>query len=257
MAAKSKIYYEHPLNERVRTFMRLEFLFKQTRHHLANEAVWDCHAALASILNIQTVFGRSDLKAEIMKELERQSNSLSKHLHTPKVDQAQLRAILDDLENTMERLSGLRGQVGAELKENEFLNTVRQRSTLPGCTCNFDTHVYQYWLERPAKECIKDLNKWLGVFEDLEKAINLSLKIIRESTIPKQVKTDGSAYNQSLDPNMPYQMIRIGLPSDSALFPEISGGKHRFSIRFLEFSKTSRPIQADEIVHFDLACCNI
>lgn len=257
MPSNNKIFYEHPLNERVRTFMRLEFLFQQIRYHLQNEDVWDRHAALASLLNIQTVFSRSDLKAEIIKELDRQSKSLSKHQNMPKVDQEHLSSILKEINRIIERLSDIRGQVGQELKENEFLNTVRQRGTLPGCTCDFDTPVYQYWLERPAKECVKDLNKWMSVFEHFEAAVNLSMEIIRESTVPKSVTAETGTYNQNLDPNIPFQMIRIGMPANSPLFPEISGGKHRFSIRFLEFAKSARPIQVEETVHFDLSCCNI
>lgn len=257
MSSKNKIFYEHPLNERVRTFMRLEFLFKQSRYHLQNEEVWDRHAALASILNIQTVFSRSDLKAEIIKELDRQSTSLSKHQNMPKVDQEHLSSILGGLKKITERLSDIQGKVGQELKENEFLNTVRQRGTLPGCTCDFDTPVYQYWLEQPAKDCLKDLNKWMSIFEHFETAVNLSLEIIRGSTVPKSLTAESGVYNQNLDPNIPFQMIRIGLPANSPLFPEISGGKHRFSIRFLEFSKAARPVPVEETVHFDLGCCNI
>lgn len=257
MSSKNKIFYEHPLNERVRTFMRLEFLFKQVRYHLQHEDVWDRHAALASILNIQTVFGRSDLKAEIIKELDRQSSSLSKHQNMPKVDQEHLGSILNGLKKITERLSDIHGKVGQELKENEFLNTVRQRGTLPGCTCDFDTPVYQYWLERPAKDCLKDLNKWMNIFEHFETAVNLSLEIIRGSTVPQSMTAESGTYNQNLDPNIPFQMIRIGLPGNSPLFPEISGGKHRFSIRFLEFTKATRPVPVEETVHFDLGCCNI
>ena len=67
----AQIVFEHPLNERIRTFLRLEHLFEQTGHFLPLQDTWANRAAVDGLLNIIHIFARSDLKTEILKELEK------------------------------------------------------------------------------------------------------------------------------------------------------------------------------------------
>ena len=53
------IRYEHPLNERIRTLMRLEDLFTRVRHFAAHEAPADHHAALVALFEITDVAARA------------------------------------------------------------------------------------------------------------------------------------------------------------------------------------------------------
>ena len=52
-------------------------------------------------------------------------------------------------------------------------------------------------------------------------------------------------------------MIRVRLPGDNRLFPEVSGSKHRFSIRFLDASNWEHPVQTQQDVAFQLTTCVI
>jgi cell division protein ZapD len=45
------------------------------------------------------------------------------------------------------------------------------------------------------------------------------------------------------------------LPEGSTVFPEISAGKHRFSIRFLEPQGTDRPAQTKQDIDFLFSSC--
>jgi cell division protein ZapD len=48
----------------------------------------------------------------------------------------------------------------------------------------------------------------------------------------------------------------VNLPIDHACYPEINGGKHRFTIRFFEHPvPAERPLQTNHDVAFELACC--
>jgi cell division protein ZapD len=81
---------------------------------------------------------------------------------------------------------------------------------------------------------------------------------IRESTDPVRAVASGGFYQQSLELNTPYQLIRIVVPADQGLFPEISAGKHRFTLRFLEQPATGgRAVQTDRDVEFELQCCTL
>ena len=71
------IRYEHPLNERIRTLMRLEDLFARAHFFAARDALHDHHAALLSLFEITDVAARADLKTDLLQELERQKQLLA------------------------------------------------------------------------------------------------------------------------------------------------------------------------------------
>jgi len=74
----------------------------------------------------------------------------------------------------------------------------------------------------------------------------------------KPASAEGGVYQKTMDPNLPCQLVRIALPAGSPYFAELSGGRHRFTARFLQFSTADqRAGQTDKDVEFQLACCVI
>jgi cell division protein ZapD len=51
------------------------------------------------------------------------------------------------------------------------------------------------------------------------------------------------------------QLVRVGIPSAGGIYAEISGGKHRFSIRFMDCADWQHPTQVDHDVPFTLSIC--
>lgn len=253
---QKKIIYEHPLNERTRIFLRLEYLFNQAAHHVKCSTSWDSRATLHCILEILSIFGNTQLKSEVIKELERHSSSLRLLGENPAVDAQQLAVLLDNLDEQVNRLHRINGQIASSLKSSEFLTSIQQRSAIPGGTCDFDLPAYHYWLQMPARERSQDLYRWLDNFDSIGQAIQLILKLTRESTLLKPEVAAGGIYQQTLDPETPCQLVRVALPPDAPWFSEISGGRHRFTARFMQFSTVEhRAKQTDQDVRFELACC--
>ena len=62
------ILYEHPFNERIRTYLRLEYLLERFEQLLLRSSEIDHHFALTTLFEIVDVGGRSDLKSDILKE---------------------------------------------------------------------------------------------------------------------------------------------------------------------------------------------
>jgi len=253
-----KILYEQPLNERIRTFLRLEYLFKQASYHLPRESEWDSRATLTCILEILDIFGNTNLKSETLKELERHSANMKRHEQNPDIDHAQLSSLLTEINARMDGMHRVNGQIANDLKASEFLVSVRKRSAIPGGTCDFDVPAFHYWLQQPAIERTRDLAHWLGNFDAIGQAIQLILKLTRNSTAMKLTLASGGVYQRTLDPNRPCQLVRIALAPDIPCFAELSGGHHRFTARFMKFSTAdARAIQTDKDVEFELACCAI
>ena len=76
-----------PLNERMRTLLRLEFLFRQLDYHLQGESYWDTRAAIDTLLDIQAfAVARTDLQSDLTMEVDRQIKNLRGLRESPGVD---------------------------------------------------------------------------------------------------------------------------------------------------------------------------
>lgn len=256
--ATKKVLYEQPLNERIRSFLRLEYLFQQAAYHLSLQSEWDSRATLTCVLEILEIFGNTNLKSEVLKELERHTTSLKRHEQNPAIDHAQLSSLIVSINTHIKHVRAINGQIANEVKASEFLASIRQRSAIPGGTCDFDLPAFHYWLQQPAKQRTRDLANWLSHFDAIGQAIQMILGLTRDSTPMKKTLASAGSYQRTLDPNLPCQLVRIALPPGLPYFAELSGGRHRIAARFLQFSTDEkRAKQTDQDVEFDLACCAI
>ena len=247
--------YEHPLTERLRFFMRLEFLFRLARHSLRNETEWDSHNCLAALLEILNIVGRIDVKTEVIKELDRINSTLSALTQISGINHDTLNQLLTTLGGFKTQLHSMNGPLAQTLRKNELFKLLIQRSGIPGGMCDFDLPPYRHWLKHPATHRIEDLRQWLGSLDTLRLSVELMLKLVRESAEPAPQVAPGGNYQQNLDTETPNQMIRIWLPADSPYFVEISAGRHRFTARFMEACTTARPNQTTTDVEFHISCC--
>lgn len=239
----------------MRTFLRLEHLFKQTAYSLRGFSVWDSRACLNGLIAILEIVSRGDLKNEILKELERLQTSLAALKQVQGVDHEQLHNILTQLEQAQRSIHALQGQFGQTLREHELINSLRQRSTITGGDCNFDLPAYHFWLSREPELRIQQLESWFDSLDELQKPVRLILAILRESVEPVELTAAAGSYQHTLNPSSPIQILRILLPQDAKVYPEISAGKHRFSIRFLLPQGNARPVQTEDTITFKFSSC--
>ncbi|MEC4748690.1 cell division protein ZapD [Methylomicrobium sp. Wu6] len=252
----NKITYEFPLNERIRVFIRLEQLFKQFNHFATGVSVWDKRAALNVLLDIMSIFSRNDLKSELLKELDRQGKALSRLSHSQGVDIEKLDQLLKSVSQISKNLYASSGKIGVHVMESDLFQSIAQRSSIPGGTCSFDLPEFHYWLEQDESIRLKDLQQWSIPFNDIRNAIDLTLNLIRNSSHDRQESATAGFFQISLDRSQPYQLLKVSLDKQLCYFAEISGGKHRCTIRFMEPSHDEkRPVQSRDDVPFTLSCC--
>jgi cell division protein ZapD len=251
----TQLTFEHPLNERVRTFLRLEHLFKKVAHFMPQEDPWASRVAVDGLLDIVAVTARADVKSELLKELDRNTTTLNRIRRQPGVDLETLGKVLGDLQDATTALQGLNGQIGLVLREDEFLKAVAQRSSIPGGTCSFDLPLYHHWLTQPATVRGEQFAVWMEPLQPVSGAIDLVLSLARGSATPRKVTAAEGFFQEALDVQAPAQMVRVTLNGGPSLYPEISGHKNRFSIRFMSPGESDRPVQFREDVPFTLTCC--
>lgn len=246
--------YELPLTERMRTFMRLEFLYLQLLYNSEQEADWATRAALSSLLETLAILGRGDVRSDTLKELERQLEALERFRSRPGVDTGRLSALINNLARHRDELRTIGANYIQTLKDNEFLSAIKHRSSIPGGTCEFDLPEYSHWLRQPWSRRQQDLMQWLAVVRPVCDAVVELLWLIREKAAPQPRVAANGMYQHTMKKDAPCHLLRVTLPPDSPLYPEISGSQHRVTVRFLKWSDTDRrAVQADHDVDFDLS----
>ncbi len=255
-AAAAPIIFEQPLNERMRSFLRVDFLYNQASFHHQSPSHWGSRAAVASLLDILAITTRADIRADVLKELERQVSLLNEFQSRPGVDQNRLRTVISNLLRLRADVMACGSAFLQPLKDSEFLAAIRHRSAIPGGTCEFDLPDYYFWLSQPAQRRNETFANWLAMLRPLCDAIAELLWLTRQSGRPRTEVAHGGVYHITFDRDAPVQLMRIALPAGSPIYPEISGSHYRSSIRFVTWNGPSdRPRQAEGDVSFEITCC--
>lgn len=253
----SVIDYEFPLNERTRTLLRLEDLYDKLSWFAAKDHPLEHHTALVTLFEIVEVASRADLKSDLLQELERQKHSLESLRNNPQVLSEALDAVLAEIDHASSRLYGLTGKVGQEMRDNEWLMSIRQRSNIPGGVCEFDLPSYHYWQHRPAVARRADLDQWIAPFLPLRDSLAIVLRILRDSGKSGQRLAEGGVFQQMLA-GRAVQLVRVRVPADLPCVPEVSANRYMLNIRFVQHdgpTGRSRGVETD--IPFDLTFCNL
>lgn len=250
------VVYEQPLNERMRTFLRLEFLYTQASYHSELPNPWSSRAAMASLLEILAITARGDSRNDVLKELERHVNVLKDYQSRTGVDPGRLKALMSNLVKLRHDLSTIGGNYMGPLRDSEFLSAIKHRSAIPGGTCDFDLPDYSYWLSRPAEVRAAEFDGWLALIRPLCDSIAESLWLTRQNARSKRETAGGGIFQLQFDRETPCQLVRVTLPANSDMFPEMSASQHKCTVRFLNWQDaTSRPVHVEVDVPFLLTCC--
>jgi cell division protein ZapD len=255
-AASDILVFEHPLHERMRTFLRLDFLYNQALYHNEMASQWGSRAAVSCLIDILAIATRGDVRSDVLKELERQLASLNVFQSKPGVDTGRLRAVMSNLLRLRAELMTAGSAFLQPVRDSEFLSAIKHRSAIPGGTCEFDLPDFYYWLSQTAETRMRTFNEWLGLLRPLCDAIAELLWLTRQNGRTRDEIALAGSFHVTFERDTPYQLLRISLPAAAGLYPEISGSHYRCSLRFLEWTDIqNRPKQTGVDVPFILTCC--
>ena len=250
------ITYEYPLNERIRTLLRLEDLFDRVDFFVAKDSAFDHQASLLAIFEILEVASRGDLKSDLLQELDRQRLFLEALRNNPAISEEKLDAVVSEIETTFADLLASAGKTGQHLRENEWLMTIKQRAAIPGGTCEFDLPSFHHWLHRDSAERREDLEHWRHPLNSISAALRIVLRVLRESGKSMPLIAYGGIFQQ-----MPMEraahMLRLTLMRDLPCVPEISANKYALNIRFILPGSVQRTKLFESDVEFELTYCNL
>jgi cell division protein ZapD len=256
VAHRPLLQYEYPLNERIRALLRLEDLFERFELFSLRDDPHDHHVALLTLFEILEVTARGDLRSDLLQEFERQRQTINSFRGNPSVSVDALEATLGRIEYAVGGLNGLSGRTGQNLRDNEWLMSIRSRTGIAGGACEFDLPSYYAWQNRPVEARREDIVRWAAPLQPLQVALTVVLGLLRRSGTWVRVSSQQASYQQPLGGRI-YQMVQVRLDPAMGAIPEISANRYLLWIRFTSQSGDQRPRAFEGDVDFELALCNL
>lgn len=245
---KSTVIFEYPLNEKIRTWLRIEFLLKQL---MQNKIIQESNALpfFHSLSELLEIVERNDIRNDLMKDLDEQKQKLSLWNDVPGVDLTVLNHLINQI-NTVTSSLSTHSLLAQELRQDKLISSIRKRLTIPGGCCNFDLPAFYLWLQLSQQTRDKIMEQWLSSLTTLKDAITLLLSLIRQSGIFETQPYHNNFYQS---PTKIINLLRVRIPVSHQAYPLISGNASRYTIRFAQLDTATENIIP--LCKFELACC--
>ncbi|MCD0504179.1 cell division protein ZapD [Bordetella petrii] len=248
------ILYEYPFNERVRAYLRLEYLFDRLFYFAREGDARHHQIAVATLFDVLDATERTDTKTAVLQDLERQRVALSALRDHPGVAQDALEGMLVEMERTVGALTA-QGRAGQPLRENEWLVSLRGRLAVPGGATQVDMPSYHAWQHKPEPDRCADLQLWMAALRPLNDAVTMALRLLRESGRRGDILAEQGAYQQMLAGKL-FQLLRVWIDPAQGVFPEISANKYMIWIRFSQQDGDAKPQQVARDIGFQMSLCS-
>lgn len=248
------ICYEHPLNERVRILLRLEDLFDKIAFFSAKDSAIEHHAALLALFEVLDITNRAEIKSDLLQELERQKQALEIFRNNPNISESILDQVLQDIQTTFRNMLNIPGKVGEHLRENEWLMSIKQRTSIPGGASEFDLPSYHYWLNLDPELRRKDFDDWLTPFLPIRDSFSILLHLLRNNGKAISYVAEQGIFQQSVA-GQSVHLLRLKLDETLPCVPEISANKSAIIIRFFPAEPRQKSKVVENDVAFELTLC--
>ena len=222
------IKYEFPLNERTRKLLRLEQLFNKTQIALLSSSKYNEYNTFERIYELMQTASRTDLKVELIQEVER------KIIHIKKLKRTKLNdKLLIRLRKIKTGLGKVTIQPGFYFGNDKLLQEIKTRRDSPFGITSVDFPEFHYWLQNQTTQFKKDyLNKKLSSFSPIKNAISSLLEILRAKEEILSVSAEEGVYQKKLDPSLKIDLVTIQAKNSLRSYPTISSNKYAISIHF-------------------------
>lgn len=249
----STVLYEHPLNERIRNYLKLEQLFAQAYSCLnSNFPIKTSHQIFFNALfSIIDTLERNDIRGDLIKDLEKQEQNLVVWSKIPSVNTSALEI---NLAETVKLVCHLRVPKPTwwQLKEDKLLACLKQRFAIQGGSSSFDLPQLHFWLHQNEVQTKEEMRQWLILLSDISSSLAIILKFIRQRAEFESIEVDSGFYQDNGEGLL---LLRIELDKAATYYPTVSGNKFRYSIRFMLPCQHTGRRYANQATTFRLARC--
>ena len=242
--------YEEPVQEKVRKFIKIEFLFNKLFYFKHKENKHDNYIALLALCELYEILSRSDIKSELIREIENQNHYFKKIKEIPEANSEKLSSILEKQKVLLQLIHGIESNYLEYLENDILFKTIAKNSINP-----LQPTSVEFWLSRDIVLRENQINLWTEPLLFIKKSVDFILEVIRKSGRFEDKLAEKGFFIEKLDPKRNILLIRITLTSDLYYYPQISVGKQRLNIMFMSKDDKNNLISHKEDVAFILTTC--
>ncbi len=242
--------YEEPVQEKIRKFIKIEFLFNKLFYFKHKENKHDNYIALLALCELYEILSRSDIKSELIREIENQNHYFKKIKEIPEANSEKLSSVLEKQKVLLQLIHGIESNYLEYLENDILFKTIAKNSINP-----LQPTSVEFWLSRDIVLRENQINLWTEPLLFIKKSVDFILDVIRKSGRFEDKLAEKGFFIEKLDPKKNILLIRITLTSDLYYYPQISVGKQRLNIMFMSKDDKNNLISHKEDVAFILTTC--
>ena len=243
------ITYELALNERTRRFLRVQEVFQKFDAQINNMSKFSEHACFTTLFDVMSCASRSDLKIEIIQELDKQIVNIVKKTKTKKNIKGSL-----DLKKIKKNLEKSVIPTGHHFGNDKFLQELKAASDSPFGIVSSDITQFQSWIKqleiKEKKEYFRDKFK---VYIPIYSGLNSIINILKSNAQSVSHVTKSGVLQHALDPKEKNDLVLVTLPIKGRFCPQITSNKYALNIHF---TQTNQSIMIVKPIKFKLAVCS-
>ncbi len=244
--------YEEPVQEKVRKFLKIEYLFDRIFYFKNKEDRKDNYNALLALAQLYEILSRSDIKSELIREIETHNTYFIKikKVAEAQADLSKLNSVLEKQDLLLKLIYNVESNYLDYLDDDVLCKTI-----IKNCFTTLQPASIEFWLTRDIVLRETQIDLWLEPLLFIKKSVDFILEIIRKSATFNDKLAEKGFFIEKLDPKKNILLVRVTLTSDLYYYPQISVGKQRLNIMFMSKDDKNNLVRYKEDVPFILTTC--
>ena len=244
--------YEEPVQEKIRKFIKIEFLLNKIYYFKGKDNKSENYISLLALCELYEILSRSDIKSELIREIETQNTYLQKIKEIPQADSSKLNSVLEKQSQLLKLIYSIEINYLDHLERDILFKTI-----LKNCFTQLQPASIDFWLSRDILNRETQIDLWLEPLIFIKRSIDFILEVIRKSGRFEDRVAEKGFFVEKLDPKKNILLVRVTLTSDLYYYPQISVGKQRLTIMFMTKDDKNNLIPYQEDLTFILTTCSL
>jgi cell division protein ZapD len=244
--------YEEPVQEKIRKFIKIEFLLNKIYYFKGKDNKSENYISLLALCELYEILSRSDIKSELIREIETQNTYLQKIKEIPQADSSKLNSVLEKQSQLLKLIYSIEINYLDHLERDILFKTI-----LKNCFTQLQPASIDFWLSRDILNRETQIDLWLEPLIFIKRSIDFILEVIRKSGRFEDRVAEKGFFVEKLDPKKNILLVRVTLTSDLYYYPQISVGKQRLTIMFMTKDDKNNLVPHQEDLTFILTTCSL
>jgi cell division protein ZapD len=240
------------VQEKIRKFIKIEFLLNKIYYFKGKDDKSENYIALLALCELYEILSRSDIKSELIREIETQNSYFQSIKEMPQADSSKLNSVLEKQNILLKLIYSNEVNYLDHLGRDILFKTI-----LKNCFTQLQPASIDFWLSRDILIRETQIDLWLEPLIFIKRSIDFILEVVRKSGRFEDRMAEKGFFIEKLDPKKNVLLVRVTLTSDLYYYPQISVGKQRLTIMFMTKDDKNNLVPYQEDLSFILTTCSL